>query len=112
MKQEIREFLVATRKFNPRGGDPAVYIRLQAEDNMALLMEGSEEQQLRGARGLDFLAYAHNGWNCTDYHREIFIQVTRERLPSLRTAVLSNRFKWQVLAAVLELIKHIINPIS
>ena len=70
-------------------------------------MEGSEGQQLQGAQALDFLAYAHNGWNCTDYHRELFIQATHQLLPSLRTAVDSNRFKGQVLAAVLELIQHI-----
>ena len=107
VKQEIMEFLVATRKFNPRAGDPAVYIPLQAEENMARLMEGSEQEQLEGVQALDFMAYAHNGWNCTDYHRELFIQATRERLPSLRMAVNSNRFKGQVLAAVLELIQHI-----
>ena len=40
LQQEIEEFLVATRKYNPRAGDPEVYIRLQAEGKMALLMEG------------------------------------------------------------------------
>ena len=49
------EFLVATRKFNPRAGDPAVYIPLQAEENMARLMEGSEEEQLEGVQALDFI---------------------------------------------------------
>ena len=107
LTQEIEEFLVATRKYNPRAGDPEVYIRLQAEDKLALLMEGSEEQQLDGVRGLDFLAWSHNGFSFGNYHHDLFVQATRDLLPSLRTAVKSNRFEGKVLAAVLELIEHI-----
>ena len=107
LTQEIQEFLVATRKFNPRAGDPAVYIRLQAEENMARLMEGSEEEQLEGVQALDFMAWGHVGYKQAEYHHELFIQATHQLLPSLRTAVISNRFKGQVLAAVLELIQHI-----
>ena len=73
VKQEIEEFLVATRKFNPRAGDPAMYIRLQAEENMALLMEGSEEEQLEGVRALDFLAWSHTCYHYEEYHHELFI---------------------------------------
>ena len=107
LTQEIEEFLVATRKYNPRAGDPEVYIRLQAEDKLALLMEGSEEQQLDGVRGLDFLAWSHDCYNRTDYHHDLFVQAARDLLPSLRTAVKSNRFEGKVRAAVLELIEHI-----
>ena len=107
VKQEIMEFLVATRKFNPRAGDPAVYIPLQAEENMARLMEGSEQEQLEGVEALDFMAWEHTGYKQAAYHHELFIQATHQLLPSLRTAVDSNRFKGQVLAAVLELIQHI-----
>ena len=107
LRQEIQEFLVATRKYNPRAGDPEVYIRLQAEENLALLMEGSEEQQLDGVRGLDFLAWSHDCYNRTDYHHDLFVQAARDLLPSLRTAVKSNRFEGKVRAAVLELIDHI-----
>ena len=107
VKQEIMEFLVATRKFNPRAGDPAVYIPLQAEENMARLMEGSEEEQLDRARALEFMAWSHTCYHYEEYHHELFIQATHQLLPSLRTAVISNRFKGQVLAAVLELIQHI-----
>ena len=107
VKQEIKEFLVATRKFNPRAGDPAVYIPLQAEENMARLMEGSEQEQLDGVRALDFLAYSHVGYGLEDYISKLFIQSTCDVLPLLRTAVNSNRFEGQVLAAVLELIQNI-----
>ena len=107
LKQEIQEFLVATRKYNPRAGDPEVYIRLQAEDKMALLMEGSVEQQLEGARGLNFLACTHEGYMVEDFCHDLFIQHTRDLLPSLRTALKSNRFGRKVLAAVLELIQHL-----
>ena len=107
LTQEIWEFLVATRKFNPRAGDPAVYIPLQAEENMARLMEGSEQEQLEGVEALDFMAWEHTGYKQAAYHHELFIQATHQLLPSLRTAVDSNRFKGQVLAAVLELIQHI-----
>ena len=107
LQQEIEEFLVATRKYNPRAGDPEVYIRLQAEEKMALLMEGSEEQQLDGVLGLDFLAWSHNAYAIKDYHHDLFIRATRDLLPSLRTAVKSNRFEGKVLAAVLALIQHL-----
>ena len=107
LTQEIEEFLVATRKYNPRAGDPDAYIRLQAEDKLALLMDGSEEQQLDGVRGLDFLAWSHNGFSFGNYHHDLFVQTTRDLLPSLRTAVKANRFEGKVLAAVLELIEHI-----
>ena len=107
LTQEIREFLVATRKFNPRAGDPVVYIRLQAEENMALLTEGNEEQQLEGVRALGFLADGHNGYMVGDCIRGLFFHYTCQLPPYLRTAVNSDRFEGQVLAAVLELIQNI-----
>jgi len=70
-------------------------------------MEGSEEQQLDGVLGLDFLAWSHNAYAIKDYHHDLFIQATRDLLPSLRTAVKSNRFEGKVLAAVLALIQHL-----
>jgi len=107
VKQEIMEFLVATRKFNPRAGDPAVYIPLQVEEKTVLLMEGNEEQQLEAVRALDFLADKHNDYAVGDYIEQLFFHHTCQQLSYLRTAVNSNRFKGQVLAAVLELIQHI-----
>ena len=74
---------------------------------MARLMEGSEEEQLQGVQALDFMAWEHTFYKFEEYHHELFIQSTHQLLPSLRTAVNSNRFKGQVLAAVLELIQHI-----
>ena len=107
LTQEIREFLVATRKFNPRAGDPAVYIPLQVEEKTVLLMEGNEEQQLEAVRALDFLADKHNDYALGDYIEQLFFHYTCQLLPYLRTAVNSNRFEGQVLAAVLELIQNI-----
>ena len=101
LTQEIREFLVATRKFNPRAGDPAVYIPLQVEEKMVLLMEGSEEQQLEAVRALDFR------YGVGDDICGLFFHYACQQLPYLRTAVNSNRFEGQVLAAVLELIRNI-----
>ena len=42
-----------------------------------------------------------------DFCHDLFIQHTRDLLPSLRTALKSNRFGRKVLAAVLELIQHL-----
>ena len=107
LTQEIWEFLVATRKFNPRAGDPAVYIPLQVEEKTVLLMEGNEEQQLEAVRALDFLAHRHNGWTLEDDITGLFFHYTCQLLPYLCTAVNSNRFEGQVLAAVLKLIQSI-----
>ena len=107
LTQEIWEFLVATRKFNPRVGDPAVYIPLQVEEKTVLLMEGNEEQQLEAVRALDFLAHRHNGWTLEDDITGLFFHYTCQLLPYLCTAVNSNRFEGQVLAAVLKLIQSI-----
>ena len=74
---------------------------------MARLMDGSEKEQLEGVQALDFLAWSHTGYKYEEYHHELFIQATHQLLPSLRMAVISSRFKGQVLAAVLEPIEHI-----
>ena len=98
---------MATRKFNPRAGDPVVYIQLQAEENLALLMEGNEEQQLEGVRALNFLAVGHHGYGVGEDICGLFFHYACQLPPYLRTAVNSNRFEGQVLAAVLKLIQSI-----
>ena len=55
-QQQIYEFLVETRKFNARAGDPAVYTRLQVEEHLDILVNGSQEEQQHAIYVLEFLA--------------------------------------------------------
>ena len=107
LQEEIHEFLVATRKFNPRAGDPEVYIRLQAEENMTLLADGSDDQ-LTAVRGLNFLWTWCDGYVCDDKtFCDIGFEAVSGLLPSLRTAAQSNRVKEDVLEEVMELINNL-----
>ena len=107
LHDEIREFLVATRKFNPRAGDPEVYIRLQAEENVTLLAKGSDDQ-LTAIRGLNFLWTWCEDYFCDDKtFCDIGFKAVCGLLPSLRTAAQSNSVKENVLEEVLELINNL-----
>ena len=52
---QIHEFLVSTRKFNPRAGDPVVYTRLMVKEQAQLLAIGNEEEQRAAVRTLNAL---------------------------------------------------------
>ena len=54
-QQQIHEFLVATRKFNARAGDPNVYIGLQVLEMTKLLGEGTDEERKTALNVLHFL---------------------------------------------------------
>ena len=56
-QQQIKEFLVATRKCNPWANDPEIYTSLQAEEQVKILLHGSKAEQRRAIKVLRFLCY-------------------------------------------------------
>ena len=124
LQEEVREFLVATRKFNPRAGDPKVYLRLQAMEQIEQIQlpmeqsEGNHEQLCprRAIRGLRFLAGCGNlsghfdfqGTQYVDYDLdESGYEAVRSLLPVLRVIAQSCSLQEKVPAELHELINDV-----
>ena len=117
LQEQVREFLVATRKFNPRAGDPKVYLRLQAMEQIEQIQlpmvqsEGSDGQlrPRRAMGGLRFLAGCGNQREeYEDYNLdESGYETVRLLLPVLRVVAQSNSLHEKVLAELHELINDV-----
>ena len=124
-QEEVREFLFATRKFNPRAGDPKVYLRLQAMEQIEQIQlpmeqsEGNDEQLCprRAIRGLRFLAGCGNLSGYFDFQGTEYVdydldgsgyEAVRDLLPVLRrVAAQSNNLQEKVPAELHELINDV-----
>ena len=110
LQEEVREFLVATRKFNPRAGDPKVYLPLQAMEQVEqiqLLAEGNDYEQSMAIQGLAFLAGCNRSYELPQFSYDFGYETVCDLLPLLRIAAQSNSLKETVLAGLHKLINDV-----
>ena len=110
LQDTVREFLVATRKFNPRAGDPKVYLPLQAMEQVEqiqLLAEGNDYEQSMAIQGLAFLAGCNRSYELPQFSYDFGYETVCDLLPLLRIAAQSNSLKETVLAGLHKLINDV-----